>query len=86
MHVARLAGVPQVVTKKANEILQSLERRNVLNNKIIEQAPKKESADQIDMYNYKIAEVAHEIDRIDFNQLTPIDALNTLVKIIEILS
>ena len=86
VHVARLAGVPQVVTKKANEILQSLERRNVLNNKIIEQAPKKESADQINMYNYKIAEVAHEIDRIDFNQLTPIDALNTLVKIKEKLS
>ena len=79
VHVARLAGVPQVVTKKANEILQSLERRNVLNNKIIEQTPKKESADQIDMYNYKI-------DRIDFNQLTPIDALNTLVKIKEKLS
>ena len=86
VHVARLAGVPQVVTKKANEILQSLERRNVLNNKIIKQTPKKESADQIDMYNYKIAEVAHEIDRIDFNQLTPIDALNTLVKIKEKLS
>ena len=86
VHVARLAGVPQVVKKKANEILQSLERRNVLNNKIIEQTPKKESADQIDMYNYKIAEVAHEIDRIDFNQLTPIDALNTLVKIKEKLS
>ena len=86
VHVARLAGVPQVVTKKANEILQSLERRNVLNNKIIEQTPKNESADQIDMYNYKIAEVAHEIDIIDFNQLTPIDALNTLVKIKEKLS
>ena len=41
---------------------------------------------KIDMYNYKIAEVAHEIDRIDFNQLTPIDALNTLVKIKEKLS
>ena len=86
VHVARLAGVPQVVTKKANEILQSLERRNVLNNKIIEQTPKKESADQIDMYNYKIAEVAHEIDTRDFNQLTPVDALNTLLKITEKLS
>ena len=86
VHVARLAGVPQVVTKKANEILQSLERRNVLNNKIIETTPQKEAADKIDKYNYKIAEVAHEIDRIDFNQLTPIDALNTLVKIKEKLS
>ena len=86
VHVARLAGVPQVVTKKANEILQSLERKNVFNNKIIENKPKKEAADQIDMYNYKIAEVAHEIDKINFNELTPIEALNTLVKIKEKLS
>ena len=86
VHVARLAGVPQIVTKKANEILQSLERRNALNNKVIQNTPKKEAAGQVDMFNYKIAEVAHEIDRIDFNQLTPIDALNTLVKIKEKLS
>ena len=33
------------------------------------------------MYNYKLAEIAHEIDKIDLNSLTPIDALNTLVKI-----
>ena len=85
-HVARLAGVPQIVTKKANEILQSLERRNALNNKVIQNTPKKEAAGQVDMFNYKIAEVAHEIDRIDFNQLTQIDALNTLVKIKEKLS
>ena len=32
-------------------------------------------------YNYKLAEIAHEIDKIDLNSLTPIDALNTLVKI-----
>ena len=33
------------------------------------------------MYNYKLAELAHEIDKINFNELTPIDALNILVKI-----
>ncbi len=87
VHVARLAGVPQIVTKKANEILQSLERKNVLNNKIIEKGTKQlEAADSVKIYNLKIAEVAHEIDRIDFNQLTPIDALNTLVRIKEKLS
>ena len=41
VHVARLAGVPQNVTKKANEILRSLERRNILNNKVIEKENKK---------------------------------------------
>ena len=35
------------------------------------------------MYNYKLAEIAHEIDKIDLNQLTPIDALNTLLKMKE---
>ena len=39
--------------------------------------------ENIDINNYKIAEVAHEIDKIDFNQITPIEALNTLAKIKE---
>ena len=39
--------------------------------------------ENIDINNYKIAEVVHEIDKIDFNQITPIEALNTLAKIKE---
>ena len=35
------------------------------------------------MYNYKLADVAAEIDKINLNELTPIDALNILVKIKE---
>ena len=38
---------------------------------------------QFDMYNYKLAEIAHEIDKVNLNELTPIDALNTLVRIKE---
>lgn len=33
--------------------------------------------------NFKLAEIAHELDKVDLNQLTSIDALNTLVKIKE---
>ena len=100
VHVARLAGVPQIVTQKANEILQSLERKNMINNKVTIENLVNDKKDvampatnigiapQIDMdlNNYKIAEVAHEIDKIDFNQITPLEALNTLVKIKEKLS
>ena len=86
VHVARLAGVPQNVTRKANEILRSLERRNILNNRVIEKESKKVVAGQVDMFNYKLAEVASEFDKIDVNQLTPIDALNTIVKLKEKLS
>ena len=83
IHVAKLAGVPKVVTTKANEILRSLERKNILTGKKQEKQDKKQVEGQFDMFNYKLAEIAHEIDKIDLNELTPIDALNTLVKIKE---
>ena len=86
VHVAKLAGVPQVVTKRANEILKSIERKNVLNNKKLEKENKNVAEGQLTMYNYKLAEIAHELDKVDVNELTPIDALNTLVKIKEKMS
>ena len=83
IHVAKLAGVPKAVTSKANEILRSLERKNILTGKKQEKQSKKQVEGQFDLYNYKLAEIAHEIDKINLNELTPIDALNTLVKIKE---
>ena len=44
---------------------------------------KKQVEGQFDLYNYKLAEIAHEVDQINLNELTPIDALNTLVRIKE---
>ena len=83
VHVARLAGVPKIVTQRANEILKSIERKNVLTNKKAEKESSKQVSGQLDMYNFKLAEIAHELDKININELTPIDALNTLVKIKE---
>ena len=83
VHVARLAGVPKVVTQRANEILKSIERKNVLTNKKAEKELSKQVSGQLDMYNFKLAEIAHELDKINIHELTPIDALNTLVKIKE---
>ena len=86
IHVAKLAGVPKIVTEEANKILKSLERKNILTGKKEEKKDKKQVEGQFDMYNFKLAEIAHEIDKIDLNELTPIDALNTLVKIKEKMS
>lgn len=86
VHVAKLAGVPQVVTKRANEILRSLERKSILGEKQQEKENKQVAAGQLDLYNYKLAEIAHEIDKIDINELTPIEALNQIVKIKEKMS
>ncbi len=83
VHVAKLAGVPKDVTQRANEILKQIERKNVLVNKNAEKESKKQVTGQLDMYNFKLAEIAHELDKVNVNELTPIDALNTLVKIKE---
>ena len=75
--------MPKDVTKRANEILRSLERKSILGKKNQEKENKKIATGQLDMYNYKLAEIAHELDKVDLNNLTPIDALNTLLKIKE---
>ena len=83
IHVARLAGVPKDVTTRANEILKNIEKKNILNAKNLEKEDKKKVEGQFDLFNYKLAEIAHELDQVNLNELTPIDALNTLVKIKE---
>ncbi len=83
VHVAKLAGVPKDVTKRANEILKSLERKSILKDKPQTKSEKQKQEGQFDMFNYKLAEIAHELDMVNLNELTPIDALNTLVKIKE---
>ena len=83
VHVAKLAGVPQAVSRRANEILKSLERKSVLGDKAQEKENKKVAAGQLDMYNYKLAELAHELDKVNVDELTPIEALNILVNMKE---
>ena len=83
IHVAKLAGVPKEVLKEAKDILKNLERKSMLGEKKMEKAEKEESAGQLSMYNFKIAEIAHELDKINVNELTPIDAMNILVKLKE---
>ncbi len=83
IHVAKLAGVPKTVVSRANKILKSLEKGGV---KIKEEAENKKQVEgQFDLFNMKLADISHELDKINVNELTPIDALNTLVKLKEML-
>ena len=83
VHVARLAGVPKTVTKRANEILKTLERKSILKEEGKSKEEKARNEGQLDLYNYKLAEIAHELDKIKLDEVTPIDALNILSKIKE---
>ena len=83
VHVAKLAGVPKTVTKRANEILKSLERKSIIKQTPKTKEEKAKSEGQMDMFNYKIAEIAHELDLVKLEEVTPIDALNILSKMKE---
>lgn len=82
VHVAKLAGVPRDVTKRANEILRTLERRSALReDKKQTKSEIMEEQGQMSMYNYKLAEIAHQLDLVDLNNMTPMDALNLISKL-----
>ncbi|MBR3325063.1 MAG: DNA mismatch repair protein MutS [Clostridia bacterium] len=83
VHVAKLAGVPKDVTRRANQILRTLERKSILRNEKLSRTEQQEEQGQISMYNYKLAEIAHELDAIDLNIMTPMDAMNVLAKLKE---
>ena len=79
IHVAKLAGVPKQVITRANKILKGLEKTD----KKVVTEDKTQVEGQVNLYNFKLEEIAMELDKINLNELTPIDALNTLVRIKE---
>ena len=87
VHVAKLAGIPNTVITRANSILKDLKESNVVYESSLSKRTSEEkqaaSFGQFDLYNYKLGEIAQELKKIDLNELTPIDALNTLAKMKE---
>ena len=80
IHVAKLAGVPKDVTNRANEILFKLEKKNIINGKIDNKSENMKNDGQLSMYNYKLAEISSELDKVELENITPIEALNILQK------
>lgn len=75
IHVARLAGLPSPVIAKAQEILQNLEK----------QASKKPKKNKEDQFTFFLPPPEHpvlqEIEALDINKLTPLEALQTLANL-----
>ncbi len=79
IYVAKLAGIPNVIVNRANEILNNLKEGSYIANQVKENKVSN-NAPQVDLFNYKLGEICSELEKININELTPIDALNTLVK------
>ncbi len=70
IHVAKLAGLPPSCIKKAESMLFELEQKNR------KKSPPKDSFEQLPLFtpNAQNEKVLDEINRIDLNQITPIEA------------
>lgn len=83
IHVAKLAGVPQLVIERASEILEELEEANISKKEQRYKKARKPLDGQLDLITYKNIsrsndEVLNEIKNMDISKLTPLDALNIL--------
>ena len=84
IYVANLAGIKRSVISRAKEILKYLENVD-LAKKTIDEKRKKITTEevQVDMFNYKMAEVTSMLEKINLDELTPKDALEVLYKLKE---
>src|SRR5690554_368260 len=86
IHVARMAGMPQSITKRADAILSQMENSNRKGDikKPIKDFVEKQEGYQLSFFQLDdpiLSQVRDEIINLDVNNLTPIDALNKLNEI-----
>lgn len=80
IEVAKLAGVPDEVIKRAKEILKNIENDDIQN--VNKPKPKKEEPTaQIGFEDSNAAEIVEELRRLDVTTLTPIEAMNKLYEL-----
>ena len=84
IYVAKLAGIKKQVLVRAKEILKDLENVDLAKKTINEKKKKITTEEiQVDMFNYKMAEVSKILEKTDLDELTPKDALEVLYKLKE---
>jgi DNA mismatch repair protein MutS len=67
IHVAQMAGLPDVVIQRSKEILQNFEKR--------EERARRKDEFQINLFEYKDEELREIINKIKVEEMTPLEAL-----------
>lgn len=89
IHVAKMAGMPQVIIDRANELLHELESRRTKEDGV--QVPVKQIPAQhlqlsfFDTGDPKLKRLAEELSQTDINSMTPVEALLKLHQLKKIL-
>nr|WP_262920290.1 DNA mismatch repair protein MutS [Parabacteroides sp. FAFU027] len=91
IHVAKMAGMPQSIVKRANDILKQLETDNRKNGiaKPTKEISSHREGMQLSFFQLDdpvLSQIRDEIKNVDINNLTPMDALNKLNEIKKIIT
>ncbi|MBS6267379.1 MAG: DNA mismatch repair protein MutS [Tannerella sp.] len=92
IHVAKMAGMPQSIVKRAGDILKQLEsnnRQGTVSKKTPEITPDAAGGMQLSFFQLDdpvLSQIRDEIINIDINNLTPMEALNKLNDIRKIIT
>lgn len=84
IHVAKMAGMPKSIVKRANDILRQLEtdnRQQGISNKPMAEVGETRGGMQLSFFqldNPVLCQIRDEILNLDVNNLTPLEALNKL--------
>ena len=78
IHVAQLAGVPDEVCRRAQEVLRQLERQEL---KVLEAAAPGPQPRQLALFPPVEEAVLERLRRLDVERLTPLEALNLLAEL-----
>lgn len=84
IQVAQMAGLPLFVTNRAKEVLNNLESKELTPYEVKKERLKKlkqENDNQIGLFEFRDDKLRFEIDNIEINNLTPMEALNKLSEI-----
>jgi len=84
IHVARMAGMPQSLIQRANEILKQLEEKHVdeqAGEKIKKVSAPKLQLSIFDAHSQTFNEIRELLEGLDINRLTPVEALLKLQEI-----
>jgi DNA mismatch repair protein MutS len=80
IHVAQLAGLPKTVIERAKEVLRNLETHELTPNEVPRISLKPETANnaQLEIFEKQEHKLREEINKVDVNSTTPLEALNIL--------
>jgi len=78
IHVAKLAGIPEPVIARANEILHHLEEHEAANVDTERHFTPPAPTTQMDLFSQQEQKLREELKKIDVNTLTPLEALAKL--------